>query len=477
MSISDTSSAIRTTASMTIGGESVSGASNFDVVNPALGVVFASAPDASPDQLDAAVQAAARAFHTWRIDEDLRREALRRCADALLAAADKIAPVLTAEEGKILSESHREIRGAASWLQYYAEFERPPVIVQDDERAFSEAARRPMGPVAAITPWNAPIYIGVAKVAMALRAGNTVVLKPSPYAPLSTLMVGEILSMFLPAGVLNVISGGDSLGPLLTTHPLIRKISFTGSIATGKRIAAAAASDLKRLTLELGGNDAAIVLDDADPEFTAEGLFSSAFSNSGQACVAPKRIYVAESLRPALTDALVERARAAKLGNGFDPTSDFGPLNNLPQRNYVVELIRDAVASGGKVATGGHVIKGPGYFHEFTIVTDVDNGVRIVDEEQFGPSLPVIGFHSIEDAVERANATEYGLGGSVWSSDPERALPIAKRLEAGTVWVNTHKVLAPQNPFAGSKWSGVGIEGGAWALDANTESAFVYLPR
>jgi acyl-CoA reductase-like NAD-dependent aldehyde dehydrogenase len=467
----------RTTASLTIGGEAVAGAAAIDVVNPATGEVFASAPDASPDQLDAAVQAAARAFDTWRLDEDVRRSALRECADALLAAADEIAPVLTAEQGKILSESRREFLGGAAWLQYYAEFEQPRVIVQDDKRAFSEAARRPMGPVAAITPWNVPIYIGVAKVAMALRAGNTVVLKPSPYTPLSTLMVGEILSEVLPAGVLNIISGGDALGPLLTTHPLIRKISFTGSIATGKSIAAATAGDLKRLTLELGGNDAAIVLDDADPEFTAEGLFSSAFSNTGQVCVAPKRIYVADALRPALVEALVERARAAKLGNGADPDTDFGPLNNLPQRDRVVELLGDAVASGGKVATGGHVIDGPGYFHELTIVTDVDNGIRIVDEEQFGPALPVISFHSIDDAVERANATEFGLGGSVWSSDPERALPIAKRLEAGTTWVNTHKVLAPQNPFAGSKWSGVGIEGGPWALEANTESAFVYLPR
>jgi acyl-CoA reductase-like NAD-dependent aldehyde dehydrogenase len=169
--------------------------------------------------------------------------------------------------------------------------------------------------------------------------------------------------------------------------------------------------------------------------------------------------------------------RAAKLGNGADPDTDLGPLNNLPQRDRVVELLGDAVASGGKVATGGHVIDGPGYFHELTIVTDVDNGVRLVDEEQFGPALPVMSFYSVDDAVERANATEFGLGGSVWSSDPERALPIAKRLEAGTVWVNTHKVLAPQNPFAGSKWSGFGIEGRTWALEANTESAFVYLPR
>jgi acyl-CoA reductase-like NAD-dependent aldehyde dehydrogenase len=468
---------MRASAALTIGGEAVAGASAMDVVNPATGEVFASAPVASPAQLDAAVNAAERAFRTWRLDEDARRAALSRCADALLAAAGEIVPVLTAEQGKILSESRREFLGAADWFRYYAGLELPRVMVQDDGRALSEAARRPIGPVAAITPWNAPIYIGVAKVATALRAGNTVVLKPSPYTPLSTLMVGQLLSEILPAGVLNVVSGGDDLGPLLTTHALIRKISFTGSIATGKKIAAAAASDLKRLTLELGGNDAAIVFADADPAFTADGLFSSAFSNTGQVCVAPKRVYAAESVLPALVEALAERARSARIGDGAAPGTEFGPLNNAPQRERVAGLVADAVASGGTVVTGGHVIAGPGFFHDLTIVTGVDDGVRIVDEEQFGPALPVMGFRTVEDAVQRANRTKFGLGASVWTADPERAVPVARALEAGTTWINTHKVLAPQNPFAGSKWSGLGIEGGPWGLAENTESAFVYRPR
>jgi acyl-CoA reductase-like NAD-dependent aldehyde dehydrogenase len=439
--------------------------------------VFATAPDASPEQLDAAVGAADRAFRPWRADEDGRRAALARAADELLAAADRIAPVLTAEQGKILSESRREFLGAASWLRYYAELEVPRQIVQNDEKVFSEALRRPLGPVAAITPWNVPVYIGVAKVAMALRAGNTVVLKPSPYTPLSTLMVGEVLREILPPGVLNVISGGDALGPQLTVHPLIRKISFTGSIATGKKIAAAAAEDLKRVTLELGGNDAAIVLEDADIETTAQGLFAAAFSNTGQVCVAPKRIYVAESIHSDMVEALVELARAARIGNGAEPDVDLGPLNNLPQRDRVAELIADAVARGGTIATGGKVIDGPGYFHESTIITGISDGVRIVDEEQFGPALPVMSFRDVEDAIERANASQFGLAGSVWTSDPARAVPVAEQLEAGTVWINTHKVLSPRQPFAGKKWSGIGVEGGVWGLDTNSDLGLLYTAR
>jgi acyl-CoA reductase-like NAD-dependent aldehyde dehydrogenase len=466
-----------TAASLTIDGEAVASVATFGVVNPATGEVFATAPDASPKQLDAAVRAADRAFRPWRADEDARRAALTLAADALLAAADRIAPVLTAEQGKILSESRREFFGAAAWLRYYAELEVPRQVIQDDEKVFSEARRRPLGPVAAITPWNAPVYIGVAKVAMALRAGNTVVLKPSPYTPLSTLMIGGALREVLPPGVLNVISGGDALGPQLTVHPLIRKISFTGSIATGKKIAAAAAEDLKRVTLELGGNDAAIVLEDADIDTTAQGLFSAAFSNTGQVCVAPKRIYVAESIQSDLVEAFVELARAARIGNGADPDVDLGPLNNLPQRNRVAELIADAVASGGTIATGGKVIDGPGFFHESTIITGVSDGVRIVDEEQFGPALPVMSFRDVDDAIGRANASQFGLAASVWTSDPARAVPVAEQLEAGTTWINTHKVLSPRQPFAGRKWSGLGIEGGVWGLDANSDVELLYTAR
>jgi acyl-CoA reductase-like NAD-dependent aldehyde dehydrogenase len=459
---------------LTIDGEAVAGDKAFDVLNPATGERFASAPDASAAHLDAAFGAAARAFRHWRADDEARRAALRAMADAIEASADAVAPILTAEQGKPLSEARRELRVAAAWTRYYADVERERQVIRDDDGARVEVVRRPLGPVAVIAPWNFPITIAIGKVAPALRAGNTVVLKPSPYTPLSTLKLGEILRGVLPAGVLNVLSGGAELGAAMTTHPLARKISFTGSTATGKKIAAAAADDLKRLTLELGGNDPAIVLDDADPVHVAGRLFAAAFSNSGQVCVAPKRIYVAEALLPALVDALADRARAVKVGDGADAGTDLGPLNNAPQRDRVAGLVADALARGGTAVAGGGVMEGPGYFFAPTILTGVEDGVGIVDEEQFGPALPVIAYRDVEDALERANASTFGLGGSVWSADPERAAGVAERLESGMSWINTHTALAPDQPFAGTKWSGIGVEGGTWGLDGFTDLQLLY---
>ncbi|GII56814.1 aldehyde dehydrogenase [Planotetraspora thailandica] len=469
--------ATQTPTTLTIDGDAVTAEKTFDVINPATGETFATAPETTVEHVDAAFDAAARAFPDWRADEDARRATLRAMADAVDAAAGAVAPVLTAEQGKPLSESQRELRTAALWLRYYADLEREREVIRDDRDALVEVVRRPLGPVAAIAPWNFPITIGVAKVAPALRAGNTVVWKPSPFTPLSTLMLGEALRAVAPAGVLNVITGGGEIGAAMTAHPLTRKISFTGSTATGKKIAAAASADLKRLTLELGGNDAAIVLDDADPGRVAERLFATAFSNSGQVCVAPKRVYAARSVLPALVDALAERARAAKVGDGADPATELGPINNAPQRDRVAELVADALARGAVAAAGGKAIEGPGYFFEPTILTGVGDGVRIVDEEQFGPALPVIAFDDVEDALARANASTFGLGGSVWSGDADRATAVAARLESGMSWVNTHTALSAGQPFAGVKWSGLGVEGGLWGLDGFTDIKLIHRAR
>jgi acyl-CoA reductase-like NAD-dependent aldehyde dehydrogenase len=459
---------------LTIDGAAVTADSTFDVVNPATGKRFASAPDASTAQLDAAFEAAARAFRSWRTDDDARRTALHAVADALVAAADVIAPIITAEQGKTLPISHFEVHGAAGWMRYYADLERGREVLRDDESALIEVTRQPLGPVAAITPWNFPIFIAAAKIASALRAGNTVVLKPSPYTPLSSLKLGEVLRDVLPAGVLNVITGGDALGPAMTSHPLTRKISFTGSVATGKKVAVSAARDLKRVTLELGGNDAAIVLDDADPVRVAEQLFAAAFFNNGQVCATPKRVYVPESLQPALVEALASHARAAKVGDGRDEGTDLGPISNIVQRDRVAELVADALANGGVAAAGGKAIDGPGYFFEPTIISGVSDGFRLVDEEQMGPALPVITYRNVDDALKRANAGMFGLGGSVWGSDPERAAAVAERMDSGMTWVNTHSAIANDLPFGGTKWSGIGIEGGAAGLDSYTDLKLVY---
>jgi len=454
---------------LTIDGRAAPASRTFDVVNPATGAVFAAAPDATPEQVDAAFEAAGKAFADWRLEDAVRRRALRAVADTIEAAGEEIAQLLTAEHGKRIADSRREVARAVEYYRYYAGIPFARQVLRDDDQAVVELVHRPMGPVAVIAPWNFPITISSAKVAPALRAGNTVVLKPSPFTPLSTLRIGELLRGVLPGGVLNVLTGGDEVGRLMTTHPLARKISFTGSIPTGKAIAAAAAGDLKRTTLELGGNDAVVVLDDADPVAVAQGIFARAFYNTGQVCVAPKRIYAPESLRPALVGELAELARTVKLGDGSRPDTQMGPLNNPAQRDRVVELVEDAVAHGATVAAGGKVVDGPGFFYEPTVVTDIFDGVRLVDEEQFGPVLPVIGYTDLDDAIAAANNTQFGLGSSVWGTDGQRAAAVAERLEAGMTWVNGHGATTVDQPFAGIKWSGIGVENGHWALEGFTE--------
>jgi acyl-CoA reductase-like NAD-dependent aldehyde dehydrogenase len=455
--------------SMIIGGVRRAAPTTFGVVNPATGEVHADAPECTREQLDEAFDAAAKAQIGWRADEAARREALASAANVLFTAGDVLGPMLTAEQGKPLAQASAEAIGAGVWFKYYAELELPREVIQDDASAFAEVVRKPMGVVAAITPWNFPLILASWKIAPALLAGNTMVLKPSPFTPRSTLKMVELLNEVLPAGVLNAVSGGDELGRWMTSHPTPRKISFTGSVATGKHVAAAAAPDLKRVTLELGGNDAAIVLDDADPAKVAAGLATHAFANCGQICSAVKRIYVPEALHDDVVDVLTEKAAAIKVGDGMDPTSEMGPINNRPQFERVKDLVAEALAQGGSATTGGGPVDGPGYFFQPTVLTGVSEGTRIVDEEQFGPAIPVIAYRDLDDAVARANATSFGLSGSVWSSDPDRAAGVADQLECGTAWVNTHLAMAPHQPFGGFKWSGVGVENGPWGLAAFTE--------
>jgi acyl-CoA reductase-like NAD-dependent aldehyde dehydrogenase len=454
---------------MTIDGQPTPTAGTFDVLNPATGEVYAQAPECSKEQLDAAMESSAKAYRDWKADEGARRDALRQAAGILLGSSQEVAPILTAEQGKPISDANIEIIAAGMWLQYYADLEVPREVIQDDDSAFAEVVRKPLGVVAAITPWNFPVTLASWKIAPALLAGNTMVLKPSPYTPLSTLKIGELLRDVFPPGVFNVVSGGDGLGAWMTSHPVPRKVSFTGSVATGKKVAAAAAPDLKRVTLELGGNDPAILLDDVDPADVADRVFRAAFANNGQICSAVKRVYVPEAMYDDVVEAMATQARSQKVGDGADPDTQLGPINNKPQYERVSELVADAIKGGARAAAGGKPIDGPGYFFEPTILADISDGTRIVDEEQFGPALPLIPYRDIDDAVERANATHFGLGGSVWGSDADRAAEIAERLECGTAWVNTHLALAPHQPFGGAKSSGLGVENGTWGLYGFTE--------
>ncbi|MDJ0415368.1 aldehyde dehydrogenase family protein [Rhodococcus opacus] len=461
---------------MTINGAAVQSAAEFDVVNPATGQVFATAPACTREQLDQVMDAAQRAWLEWRTDEDARRKALLEAAEVLGSAADELAALVTAEQGKPLSEAAEEVRDAQTWFRYYADVEDQPQVIQDDAAAYVEIVRKPLGVVAAITPWNFPITLAAWKLAPALRAGNTVVLKPSPYTPVATLRLGQLLSGVFPPGVVSVVSGGDELGQWVTSHNVPRKISFTGSVRTGMRVAATAAHDLKRFTLELGGNDPAILLDDVDAASIAEKLFWAAFENNGQVCSAIKRIYAHTSIYDDVVDSLASYARSVKVGDGAVEGTRLGPINNRPQLARVRHLVDDALTRGARCATGGKPIDGPGYFYEPTILADACDGMAIVDDEQFGPALPIVRYDNLNTVIEQVNSSNFGLCGSVWSSDLDRASAVAPRIDSGTVFANTHLALQPNQPFGGSKWSGIGVENGVAGLHGFSEPQVFHRP-
>jgi acyl-CoA reductase-like NAD-dependent aldehyde dehydrogenase len=462
---------------MTIDGQAVTAERAFDVVDPALGAVTAQAPDCTPEQLDRAVTAAARAQREWRTDEEARRKTMLAFADAIVAASDELTATLSRETGKPLPVAGAEPGICAAWLQYYAGLQIPRELLQDDEKARIELAQRPLGVVAAITPWNFPLGLAMWKIAPALLAGNTVVLKPSPFTPLASLLLGEVGQSVLPPGVLNVVTGGDQLGADLVAHPVPRKVTFTGSVAGGKSVAVSAAADLKRVTLELGGNDAAILLPDADLATAVPVLLGTAFFNTGQACALPKRIFAPGERYGDVVEAFAAAAAAITVGPPSDPAAQLGPLSTRPQFERVKGLAEDAVRRGARVAAGGHPGPGPGFFFEPTILADIADSAPVVAEEQFGPVLPILRYATVDEAVERANDTTFGLCGSAWGADVDLATAVAERLECGTTFVNTHADLLPTVPFGGSKWSGLGQENGTAGLLAFTEPQVVHVKK
>jgi acyl-CoA reductase-like NAD-dependent aldehyde dehydrogenase len=433
------------------------GSAELDVIDPASGAVFARCPSAGAADLDRAVAAARRAAPAWRQSsfED-RAKVIGKLADSLREHQDSLAELLTKEQGKPIGQSRAEIDRGAAQSEGMAAIRIPVETLIDNDQQLIELHYRPLGVVGIITPWNAPVNLALGPLVSALYTGNTVVLKPSPYTPLTTLKLGELIRDLVPPGVVNVLAGGDELGQLMTEHSGIDKIAFTGSIRTGKKVFASAAATMKRLTLELGGNDPAIVLDDADPKAIARQLFFAAFVNSGQVCMAIKRIYVHENLYHALCEALVDEAGRAVVGNGLDPRTTLGPLQNRMQYDKVCELIEHTKKTGARILSGGEIPDGPGYFIPPTLVADVDEDSRLVTEEQFGPVVPILKYSDLEDAIARANDTRFGLSGSVWTSDIERGKAIAARLEVGTAWVNQHRATSAVVPFGGAKESGLG---------------------
>ena len=463
---------------MTIGGQAVSGATSFDVLNPATGQVIGSAPDCTPEQLDAAVAAARKAFPAWSATPiEKRREALLGIAGVLGGNVEELKRLLTSEQGKPHEGAMGDILGGAYWCQATSTLEIPEKVVEESAERHGITRHVPIGVVGAIAPWNFPIILAMFKVAPALLAGNTVVLKPSPFTPLTTLRMGELLRGVLPDGVLNIVTGGDSLGPWMTSHPGIDKISFTGSSATGRKVMASASETLKRVTLELGGNDAAIVLPDVDVAEVAEKLFWAAFGNSGQICIATKRMYVHKDIYEPLKTAIVDYAKTVKMGDGAEQGTQLGPINNKLQYERVLDLIADSKAKGYKFLMGGDVSPAPGYFVPITIIDNPPENSRIVQEEQFGPILPLLSFDTLEEAIDRANASPYGLGASIWTADEAKALDISSRIAAGTVWINETQHLSPLGAFGGHKQSGLGSEGALEGLLEYTNTQTVYVKK
>ncbi len=454
-----------------INGEAIACENHMDIFNPATDELLGKCPIATRAQLDAAVDAAAAAFKIWsQISNEDRKNACHAIGKVLEDNAEELAKLLTEEQGKTLSGvgSRFELGGCAAWTHFTAELELPVEIAQDNEEARIEVHRKPIGVVGSITPWNFPLMIAIWHVIPAIRSGNTVVIKPSPYTPLSTLRMIELIADALPKGVLNVVSGTDELGKMMSEHTGIQKIVFTGSCATGGKIMASAAPTLKRLTLELGGNDAGIILPDVDAKAIAEGLFWGSFINSGQTCAALKRMYVHEDVYDDVCMHLTEFAKNMPMGNGLDESNVLGPVQNAMQYNIVKELVDDAIANGARVLLGANPQEGPGYFYPTTILADCTDDMRIVAEEQFGPALPILKYSDLDDVVTRANAVDVGLGGSVWSADKEKAKAIASRLECGSVWINSHGMIQPNVPFGGVKGSGIGVEFGVDGLKEYT---------
>lgn len=469
-----------------LNGVSVESPSAFASRNPATGEVLAMVSHSTAGQVAQAVAAARAAQPHWAAQPDAeRRAAVSRVADVIGANARYLAEWVTREQGKPLGGTGQseipgalfEINACEVWTRVPAGLDMPMEVVFEDETRRDEMHRMPYGVIAAIAPWNWPLMIAIWQIIPAIRAGNTVVLKPSEYSSVGTLELARLICEVLPPGVLNTVSGPAEVGAALVESEGIDKIMFTGSDATGRKIAQAAARNLTPSTLELGGNDPAIVLPDADPKAIAMGLFWGAFLNMGQTCACAKRLYVHDSLHDAVVAEIKGLIEAMPMGNGMDPGMAMGPIQNAAQFNKVASLVDGARMGGATIVTGGQALEGAGYFYPLTLVTEIEDGADLVDQEQFGPVLPVIRYREVEDAIVSANRLGAGLGASVWSGDDARAMAVALQIEAGTVWINQHGAVHPMVPFGGAKKSGWGVEFGMEGLRSVTQSRVISIKK
>jgi succinate-semialdehyde dehydrogenase/glutarate-semialdehyde dehydrogenase len=472
---------------MFINGEHVGAATGatMEVRNPATGAVVDTVPKGGVEDTRRAIAAAEAAFPGWsKLSPHTRAHALMQATVHVREHLDEVAQLLTSEQGKPIRDSRIEAERFADNIEIYAGLvaggalsgRHVPLPAQ---KAMGLVVRRPIGVVGAIIPWNFPLTLLANKIAPALAVGNTVVAKPASTTPLATLRLAELMhAAGLPAGVLNIVTGpGSEVGEELIRHPAVRKIGFTGETGTGKQVAKSAADELKHVTLELGGSDAAIVCDDADLDLAAKNVAIGRFFNAGQACLAVKRVYVFDSIADEFIDRIVARARRLKLGSGTDASAQMGPLHTEKQRAEIEAQLADAVQRGGKVVAGGERPKGEefarGYFFEPTVVVDVPEGARVWTEETFGPLLPIMRVKDLDEALQKANESEFGLGSSIFTRDMTRAQRAIDELEAGYTWVNAVQIAHDELPFGGTKHSGYGKEHGTEVLDYYTEQKSV----
>ena len=460
-----------------INGQQIQGqALSFAVINPANESVIAEVASASAGQVNDAVHTALQAFKAWKnVSDDAVKQAFAKIAADIRAEKDEIAQLITLEQGKTIGMAQFEVDAGAGWIDYLSGLDIPVETIQEPNGKTIKVYNRPLGVIASVTPWNWPFMIAVWHIFPALKTKNCVINKPSEYTPLSTIKLVEIINRHVPAGVCSIVLGKGEIGQALTEHADVAKVTFTGSTRTGQSILSHSVSSLKSVVLELGGNDAGIVLADADVERAAQGVFASAFLNAGQTCAALKRLYVHESIYEALTEKLVQIANAQVIGDGADPEVTFGPVQNKMQYDKVNALIADAVARGGQILTASKALPDHGYFIAPALIANVQEGIALVDEEQFGPVLPIIKFNAVDEVLERSNNTQFGLGGSIWSTDLAKAEQIASQMETGTVWINSHSDLSPAAPFGGWKLSGLGYSFGLEGLLLFTHKQAVHI--
>jgi acyl-CoA reductase-like NAD-dependent aldehyde dehydrogenase len=446
---------------LTIGGKAVPTSQTFDVLNPLDESLVARCPSGTTEHVDSAVRAAREALPGWSATPDAERVAkLMAIADLIEKNHAELSTLVTREQGKPQSGpgANLEVGGAAVWTRATAGLSLPEEVIQDDASARIVLRRKPVGVVGSITPWNWPMLIACWHVMPAIRVGCTVVIKPSPFTPLSTLRLVQLMNDVLPPGVVNVVTGGPEVGSHIANHSGINKVVFTGSVATGKKVMESASRSLKRITLELGGNDAGVILPGTSIEPLLEKLFWGCFINAGQTCAALKRLYVHESQYDEVVAKLASYVEKIPVGDGLDPKTRIGPVSNKMHLDKVQSLVEDARKQGARIVTGGKKSDARGFVYPLTVIADATDDMRVVKEEQFGPVIPVVRYKTVDEAIQRANSLEVGLGGSVWGNDVDEATKLAQRLECGTAWVNQHGTLHPMAPFGGVKCSGIGVE-------------------